>query len=274
MMKKNYIKIVLDIVMAITFALLMNPRVLDGLPFHEIAGLVIGVAVLSHIGLNYRWVVNTTKKIFDGKLPKKTRFSYLLNLLLLVSMSTIIITGILISRVVFPSLGSGESHGIRGIHNLSANVTLALVGLHVALHWQWVMNMFKKAFKTKHGKLRFGVIAPVVLAVAILAGGMQWFASNSTFNGGSFMPKQMQQQTAATGNSNSTHSNGNFQSPVKGRFGDHHADGKFNHGPESPFLVLLNYLGIMTMIIIPAYYVEKRLSKKRRQGRNLQLQET
>jgi hypothetical protein len=33
-MKKNDTKIVLDLMMAITFVLLMNPRVLNGLPFH------------------------------------------------------------------------------------------------------------------------------------------------------------------------------------------------------------------------------------------------
>ncbi|WP_231510831.1 hypothetical protein [Bacillus sp. UNC438CL73TsuS30] len=72
-MKKNYTKIVIDLLMAITFVLLMDPRVLNGLPFHEVAGLVIGAAIVVHIGLNYRWVINTTKKIFDPKLPKKNK---------------------------------------------------------------------------------------------------------------------------------------------------------------------------------------------------------
>ncbi|MFL6555111.1 MAG: DUF4405 domain-containing protein, partial [Bacillus sp. (in: firmicutes)] len=168
-MKKNYTKIVLDLLMAITFVLLMNPRVLDGLPFHEIAGLIIGVAILVHIGLNYRWVVNTTKKILDPKLPKKTRFSYLLNILLLISMATVIITGILISKVVLPSLAIQGGHSLRGIHGLSADATLALVGLHIAVHWQWVMSICKRAFKSKEGELKKGVIASVVLTLAILA---------------------------------------------------------------------------------------------------------
>ncbi|MCZ0756031.1 hypothetical protein [Anoxybacillus sp. J5B_2022] len=96
-MRKNYVKIVLDLLLAITFVLLMNPRVFNGLPFHEIAGVVIGVAIVVHIGLNYRWVINTTKKIFAPELPRKTRFSFLLNILLLVSMTTVIASGILIS---------------------------------------------------------------------------------------------------------------------------------------------------------------------------------
>ncbi|WP_236719654.1 DUF4405 domain-containing protein [Neobacillus mesonae] len=192
-MKKNYTKIVLDLMLAITFVLLMNPRLLNGLPFHEIAGLVIGVAILVHIGLNYRWVVNTTRKIFDHKLPGKTRFGFLLNVLLLISMAAVIISGILISRVVLPSFAVQQSHSIRGIHGFAADVTLALVGLHIGVHWQWVMSVCKKAFKSKEGKLRKGVTASVVLSLAILAGGMQWFSSTAATNIGDFPPKQFQQ---------------------------------------------------------------------------------
>jgi len=101
--------------MALTFALLMEPKVLGGLPFHEIAGLVFGVAILTHIGLNIKWVKNSTLKIFDSKLPIKIRVSNLLNILLLISLSTIIFTGIFISRVVFPSLAMNGNHMIRGL---------------------------------------------------------------------------------------------------------------------------------------------------------------
>ncbi|WP_246483813.1 DUF4405 domain-containing protein [Heyndrickxia vini] len=193
-MKKNYIKIVLDLLMAVTFVLLMNPRVLDGLPFHEIAGLLFGVAILTHIGLNFRWVINVTKKIFDRSLPKKTRFSYLLNILLLVSMPTVIITGILISKVVFPSIAIENGHSVRGIHSFFADATLGLVGLHIGVHWQWVMSICKKAFKARGGKLRKGVIASVILSIAILAGGIQWFSTTAASNPSDFKQKQMQVQ--------------------------------------------------------------------------------
>src|SRR4051812_18533327 len=201
-MKKNYTKIVLDLMMAITFLLLMNPRVLDGLPFHEIAGVIIGAAILVHIGLNFRWVITTTKKIVDPKLPKKTRFSFMLNILLLISMATVIITGILISRVVFPSLAIQGGHSIRGIHGLSADATLALVGLHIGVHWQWIMSICKRAFKSKEGTLRKGVIASVVLSLAILAGGIQWFASTSSSSTGEFKQEQMQQSGLSANNGN------------------------------------------------------------------------
>lgn len=185
-MRKNYVKIVLDLLLAITFVLLMNPRVFNGLPFHEIAGVVIGVAIVVHIGLNYRWVINTTKKIFAPELPRKTRFSFLLNILLLVSMTTVIVSGILISRVVFPNFAIEGNHFVRGIHNLSANATLALVGLHIGVHWQWIMGISKRAFKSKEGKWRKGVIASAVLSLAVLAGGMYWISLNVKPSEGEF----------------------------------------------------------------------------------------
>ncbi|WP_419880443.1 DUF4405 domain-containing protein [Peribacillus sp. B-H-3] len=261
-MKKNYTKIVLDLLMAITFVLLMNPRVLNGLPFHEIAGLVIGAVILIHIGLNYRWVINTAQKIGDSKLPNKTRLSFLLNLLLLMSMATVIITGILISRVAVPSLAIQGSPSIRGIHSFSADATLALVGLHIGVHWQWVMSICKRAFKSKEGRLRKGVIAGAVLSIAILAGGIQWFSSEVSSSNGDFNSQQMQQgrqtfNSGDTANSRPGPPNGDFH-------------GKDQHGgSSSPFLVVLNYFAIWAAIIIPTYYLEKRVLRKKRQSRDV-----
>ncbi|MDP4106015.1 MAG: DUF4405 domain-containing protein [Bacillota bacterium] len=278
-MKKNYTKIVLDLMMAITFVLLMNPRVLDGLPFHEIAGLIIGVAILVHIGLNFRWVVNTTKRIFDSKLPNKTRFSYLLNILLLISMATVIVTGILISRVVLPSFAIQGNHSIRGLHSFSADATLALVGLHIGVHWQWIMSICKRAFKSKKGKFRKGVIASVVLSLAILAGGIQLFSSTYTASKGDFNPKQMQQGPMSPNNANSGNLTTNTQQvPPNGDFREGKFDGRGGHeghgGGSNPFLVILNYFGIWAVIIIPTYFLEKRILRKKRNSSHVQLQDS
>ncbi|MEH7309055.1 DUF4405 domain-containing protein [Neobacillus drentensis] len=271
-MKKNYTKSVLDLMMAITFVLLMNPSVLNGLPFHEIAGLIIGVAILIHIGLNYRWVVNTTNKIFDAKLPKKTRFSYLLNILLLISMAAVIITGILISRVVLPSIAIQGGHSIRGIHGFSADATLALVGLHIGVHWQWVMSICKRAFKSKKGKLRKGVIGSVILSISILAGGIQWFSSTASANSIVFKQEQMQ-PNGQSSNANIGNTINTQQGPQNGDFREGKFHGKDGHGGSSnPFLVVLNYFAIWGAIIIPTYYLEKRILRKKRRTRDVQPQ--
>lgn len=53
--------------MGIIFALLFNKNVFGGMSFHEIAGLVIGFAVLIHIVLNWKSVKNVTLSIFNLK---------------------------------------------------------------------------------------------------------------------------------------------------------------------------------------------------------------
>lgn len=190
--KVNYIKLGLDFLMALTFSLLFNPRVLGGLTFHETAGIAIGAAIFTHILLNYRWVKNTTLKIFDQKLPRKVRFSYFLNILLLLSMAAIIITGIMISRVLFPNFSVGESHGIRGLHNLFSYLTLVLVGVHVGVHWQWVMNVFKKVFKLKGRKPRKGDIVTAIVIIGLLIGGYHLYQTKFASNPADFNAQQAQ----------------------------------------------------------------------------------
>lgn len=252
-MRKNYVKIVLDLSLAITFVLLMNPMVFNGLPFHEIAGTAIGIAILVHIGLNYRWVMNTTKKIFSAELPKKTRFGFFLNVLLLLSMATVIVSGILISRVLFPNFALEGNRFVREIHDISSNMTLALVGLHLGLHWQWIMGVSKKVFKAKDGTWRKGTIASSVLTLALLAGGMYWISQHVKPSEGEFKPKFAEQNAP-------TFAGQGVPTPPDGEFRDE----KFRkeRGSNNLLLVLLNYFAIWAAIIIPTYYIEKRRWKQ------------
>ncbi|ACJ33153.1 DUF4405 domain-containing protein [Anoxybacillus flavithermus] len=249
MLKKNIVKIILDISMAITFVLLMNPRVFNGLPFHEVAGLVIGVAVLVHIGLNYQWVVHTVKKIFDRSFSGKTRFSFLLNVLLLLSMTGIIVTGILISKVVFPHLLGGENHALREIHDVFSKLTLLLVGVHIALHWQWIMGVFRKMLKTKEGKWRKGAVVAFVFVLAMFIGSMQWLATNVKPDE-AFQPKFEQKVAQASGT---------FSPPEKFRERRHEE----HHGNSHPLLVILGHFTFWAVVIVAVYYIEKRMRHKR-----------
>jgi cytochrome b561 len=255
--------------MALTFALLFNPRVLGGLTFHETAGVAIGAAVFTHILLNYRWVKNTTLKIFDQKLPGKARFSYLLNLLLLISMSAIIVTGILISRVLFPNFSVGENHMIRGLHNLSSNITLALVGIHVGVHWQWVMNVFKKMFKLKGKKTRKGVIITAIVAIVILIGGYQVYNAKFATRPVAINSQQFEQFKSGTSSDQRFNGDRNnaVQGPSNGALADRHGHGgdfRGHGGGQNPFSVIISYFGIMAVIIIPTYYLEKQMLRKKR----------
>ena len=75
-----YVRFGLDLLMAVTFVLFFNKQVLGGLTFHEIAGLAIAVAFFTHVLLNWQWVKKVTVKLFDRRLPRRTKFGYFLNI--------------------------------------------------------------------------------------------------------------------------------------------------------------------------------------------------
>lgn len=167
---KNYIKFTLDLIMGIVFALLFNKNVLGGMNFHEIAGLAIGFAVIIHILLNWKWVKNVSLAIFNKKIALKTRIGYILNILLFLDMAVIIISGILISKVVFPTLRMQSSFFNRGTHVAASYIALAIIGIHLGLHWNWVMNMFKKFIKIKAENKIIGYISKAAAVLVLVFG--------------------------------------------------------------------------------------------------------
>ncbi|MFX3625006.1 MAG: DUF4405 domain-containing protein [Ectobacillus sp.] len=177
MKRKTYVKFGLDILMAITFVLLFNKRVLGGLTFHEIAGLALAVAFLTHILLNINWVKQVTLRLFDRKLPGKTRFCYLLNLLLLIAMAIIMVSGIVVSRVVFPNLNIGSERWFETVHISLSFIVLGLVGIHVGLHWQWAVKVWSNIWKRKPQKWS-GFAAKGAAVAILLFGAYEMYATH------------------------------------------------------------------------------------------------
>ena len=133
---KNKIKLALDIVMAILFVTFFNKNLIS-FKFHIVSGLVFGLFILIHLILNRKWIVTMTKRLFDKKIKIKTKFSYVLSVLLLISIGYIIISGVMImkapnyDRVMFWKM----------VHFGASYLSLALIGIHIGLYWNRVMNM-------------------------------------------------------------------------------------------------------------------------------------
>ncbi|WP_338448703.1 DUF4405 domain-containing protein [Niallia oryzisoli] len=178
MKKMNIVKLGLDMIMAVTFVLFFNKRVLGGLTFHEIAGLAIGGVFFIHVLLNGKWVKNVTLRLFDSKLPFKTRFNYFLNLLLLVTMLFVIISGIFISRVVFPNINIGNEQWFKVTHMSVSYLALVLVAIHVGMHWNWVVNTFKNILKLKGKRPAVGFVAKLAAAALLIFGSYQMYFSH------------------------------------------------------------------------------------------------
>ena len=186
MKHKAAIKAVLDIFMTLIFALLFNKMIL-GLVFHEAAGLAIGMAIIVHLFLNWKWIVIITKKFFAREIPMRTKVGYLLNFSLLIGFLTIIVSGIFISKVFLVSIRGLGSLNYKTIHIIASYVTLVLIGVHIGLHWAFIKQMSKRLCPKMNASLRKGIA--IVLLIGIIFGGgysfvQSGFVSKFTMGGG------------------------------------------------------------------------------------------
>jgi Domain of unknown function (DUF4405) len=115
-----------------------------GIAVHEWLGIGLGVVLLIHLTLHWDWVIRTTQKLLRRN--GRERFIWLVNLLLLVSMTLCIASGILISAVALPALGITlpASSFWRQVHGTTATLTLILVPIHAALRWRWIVGVARR----------------------------------------------------------------------------------------------------------------------------------
>jgi len=136
----NLTKFILSLALTIVMLLLMDPRSFYGLGFHEWAGLIIGIFFIIHKILNWTWI----KKVSVGFFKRTTgraRLNYVIDVLLLTGLVLMTLSGIAIARTIdfsWLSLG-GSGMFWRWMHTSSSFITLALFGVHLGLHWNWVL---------------------------------------------------------------------------------------------------------------------------------------
>ena len=136
----NLTKFILSLALTIVMLLLMDPRSFYGLGFHEWAGLIIGIFFIVHKILNWTWIKKVTVGFFR-KTTGRARLNYILDVLLLAGLILMTLSGIAIARTIdfsWLSLG-GSGMFWRWMHTSSSFITLALFGVHLGLHWNWVL---------------------------------------------------------------------------------------------------------------------------------------
>jgi hypothetical protein len=142
MFKQNRTKFLLDIAIFVAFLITMDPRT-SGIAVHEWLTIALSATIIVHLLLNWKWIVQVTKRLFTGGL-NGSRVNYIL----------IMLSGIMISEAVIPALGFTlpENFTWRGLHDFSANISLLLMGLHLALHWNWIVSIVKRLFGRDENK--------------------------------------------------------------------------------------------------------------------------
>ena len=170
-MKKTVI--IVDLLALLGFLFAFAPD-LTGYAMHEWLGLAVGFVLLIHLIQHWKWIKNVSQRIRRTK--QKILLRFFIDALLFLSFFTIIVTGIVISLILNLPL---ENYKVwRLIHVISSYGTLVMIGLKIALHWDWVVKQVKKmnrssqntdvAKVSRRNFLRTGLItsAAVVLAVA------------------------------------------------------------------------------------------------------------
>jgi Domain of unknown function (DUF4405) len=115
-----------------------------GVVIHEWLGIGLGIALLLHLTLHWDWVVRTTRRLVRPRGPDK--LIWLVNLLLMFAMVLCVASGIAISRVALPELGIYplQTPFWFRLHVLTAEVTVGLVPVHVALRWRWIAGVGRR----------------------------------------------------------------------------------------------------------------------------------
>jgi hypothetical protein len=138
------VKLVLDVSIFIAFIIAMDPRS-SGIAIHEWLSTAAFAAIVTHLLLSWDWIVQTTRRIV-GTLNAQARVNYILNWLLFFDVTVLMLSGFLISKAILPSLGITlpQNFTWRSLHDASANIFLLLLGIHTALHWNWIVTAFTR----------------------------------------------------------------------------------------------------------------------------------
>lgn len=143
-MSKTKINLIVDSVLFLVFLVVYQAKA-TGDTIHEWLGVSIAVAIIVHILLHWSWVVTISQRFFQ-KIQTEPRINYVLNAGLFICFSTIIFSGLMISRSVLPFFGLevADTSFWKTVHFTAADASLWLAALHVALHWRWVADTAKR----------------------------------------------------------------------------------------------------------------------------------
>jgi Mn2+/Fe2+ NRAMP family transporter len=123
-----------------------------GIAIHEWLGIALGLALLFHLTLHWDWVIRTTRKLL---VPRgRDKLIWAVNLLLMLAMVMCVVSGIVISRVALPSMGINPQIGPswQRLHVLTAEITLGLVPVHVALRWRWIVRVARRLWTSRSAR--------------------------------------------------------------------------------------------------------------------------
>lgn len=169
---KKKVRIGVDSIMTILIPLLMA-YVLVGEVLHEWFGIVIFVLFILHHILNFQWI----KNIFRGKYNAVRILNLAVNIALFIYMFLQPITGIMMSKHLFPffDFGNGISFA-RSAHLVVSYWGYLLMSIHLGFHMEQMFIMIsRKTPKTDMKRNPVILICKYLLQAAIAIYGIRAF---------------------------------------------------------------------------------------------------
>jgi cytochrome b561 len=175
---------------------LLESLSLTGLQLHEWLGFVLCPLVLLHVVLQWQWFMTQFQHVLRAG-AWRVRVNACLNLLLLIAMAAVLVSGGLVSNQSIATFGErfGRLRLWSEIHGDLNFVLVVLVGLHLALNWDWILAALRRWRTKRTGVLdtasrkvtdsssqrfvqfiRWFGRATAVLAVAFITAGGIYFA--------------------------------------------------------------------------------------------------
>ena len=150
------LRIGLDCVLIAVCATLFSKNVIS-LMYHEAVGLVLLILFAVHVIFNRKWV----SRAISGKMKTgRSKAALAVNALLILSWTAVMVTGILVSKKLFPF----QISSLNPLHFFSAALALVMTGIHFGLHWNYFWSWMGKRIKLPKA-------VAVILCVVILAFG-------------------------------------------------------------------------------------------------------
>ena len=148
---------------------------LIGETVHEWLGVVMLLLFILHQVLNVQWYQN----LLRGNYTPYRVVQLIVILLLLLSMLGLMVSGIILSRVVFAFLPIHGGMGFaRTLHMLAAYWGFIFMSIHLGLHWGMILGVLRKRWRMQNpSAIRTWVLR--ILAILLSAWGVYAFAKNN-----------------------------------------------------------------------------------------------
>ena len=126
-------RLILDYLMLLALLVLMVSPV-TGRFVHEVLGCVFTLLAVYHCFFDRKWVRNIFKPLRRKNSPQQKKALMVINGLLLVSLLMTVISGIMVSVILFSFLNITFKESFFAIHALAARATLFLSLVHLIMH--------------------------------------------------------------------------------------------------------------------------------------------